>query len=107
MSKIYLPQEFLNKPCYVINNDFIRVYETTNQYNNIVYDVYFKNGYMIKQNRTSFNDNTNCDKINTYTSDIYYRYDIADSLVIFVILCYIFFIIPIKVFTRWFRRFKL
>lgn len=108
MSKIYLPTEYLNKPCYVINADYIRVYNTvyTNQ-NNVVYDIYIKQDYMIRQTTATYTSNTLCDRFNTYTDDFYYRTDIDKILIVFLILAFCCLWLPFKLFMRLFRRFTL
>ena len=106
MSKIYLPSSYLNKPCYLVNNDYIRVYSTTNSQNNVVYDIYFKNDYMIKQGTASYSTSTQCDRINTYTDVIYYRYDFDKILITLLIFCIFTLLIPLKVILRLFRRFR-
>lgn len=107
MAKIYIPSEYLNKQCYIVNNDYIRVYDTTytNQ-SNVVYDIYFKNDYMIKRNSANYNSNTLCDMINTYTDEIYYRHDFSTILWLFIGLCLVIFLIPIKTVFRFFKRFN-
>lgn len=103
---IYLPTEYLNKPCYVVNNGYIRVYDTirTNQ-PNVVYDIYINQDYMVKKGIANYSSSTLCDTLNTYTDDVYYRTDLDSILIIFLIMCIFCFLIPIKVFTRLFRRF--
>lgn len=103
---IYLPTEMLNKPCYVINNDYIRVYETTNtNQSNVVYDVYINQDYMIKKTTANYSSSTVCDTYNTYTDSVYYRVDFDSILIILVIMSIFCFLIPLKVFVRLFRRF--
>lgn len=108
MSKIYLPTQYLNKPCYVVNNDYIRVYESTNNnYQNTVYDIYFKNDYMVRRNSSSYSSNTLCDNINTYTDEVFYRYDYDKSLISFAILFLFIIVVPFKLtIFRFFRRLR-
>lgn len=107
MSKIYVPSEYLNKPCYVINNDYIRVYNTVNTTgNNVIYDIYINNDYMIKQGTASYSANTQCDRLNTYTDDVFYRVDIADILIItflFIIMCSLSVWMLVRAFIRRLR----
>lgn len=104
---IYLPTEYLNKPCYVVNNGYIRVYDTINtDESNVVYDVYINQDYMVKIGTANYSYRTVCDTLNTYTDDVYYRTDLDSILIIFLIMCIFCFLIPIKVFTRLFRRFQ-
>lgn len=106
MSKIYLPTEYLNKPCYVINNGYIRVYETTNQnYSNTVYDVYINQDYMVKRGTASYASSTQCDHVNEYTDNFYYRTDIDKVLIIFLILAFVIVWSPFKILLRFFKRF--
>lgn len=104
MAKVYLPTEYLNKPCYVVNNDYIRVYESTNDRDNIVYDVYFKNNYLIRQGSSNFSYSTQCDNINSYTDSIYYRYDFDKIVVIFFIILILCFYFPYRIISRIFGR---
>lgn len=105
MSKIYVPSEYLNKPCYVVNNDYIRVYETiNNNQSNTVYDIYVNQDYMIKQGTSNYSSNTVCDKINTYTDDWFYRVDLHDILGCILILCIFIILIPGQIFFQFFRR---
>lgn len=106
MSKIYIPTEYLNKPCYVINNGYIRVYNTTHSSNNTVYDIYINQDYMIKRTTAGYSSSTICDTSNIYTDDIYYRTDFDKIIVIFICLCIFCFLLPLKVFCRFFRRFN-
>jgi len=106
MSKIYIPTEYLNKKCYVINNDYIRVYETTNiNSQNVVYDIYINQDYMVKRGTASYSNNTQCDTINEYTDNFYYRTDIDKILIIFFILAVVVVLSPLKILKRFFRRF--
>ncbi len=104
MAKIYLPTEYLNKPCYVINNGYIRVYNTTHNSNNIVYDIYINQDYQVRRTTSGYSSSTQCDTMNQYTDDIYYRTDFDRILVIFLILCIFCILIPLKLFLRLFRR---
>lgn len=106
MSKVYLPTEYLNKPCYQVNYDYIRVWNSTNSNNNTYYDVYFKNDYLVKQGYSGFSSYQVCDTLNTYTDVIYYRYDFDKIIFLFLSLCIIFFYPGFKIFLRMFRRFR-
>ncbi len=105
MSKIYVPTEYLGKPCYTINNGYIRVYDTIN-YNssNKVYDIYINQDYMVKSSTSSYSNSTQCVDYNLITDEIYYRTDFADILLIFSILILFGFGFGISLFRRLFRR---
>lgn len=103
MAKVYLPEEYLNKPCYQINNGYIRVYETTNNnYYNIVHDVYYTNNYLARTTTASYSSSTICDKLDL-TSDFYYRNDFDKILFIFVVFAIFIIYIPFKLFMKLFR----
>lgn len=105
MSKIYLPSEYLSKPCYQVNQNYIRVFETTNMNTqNTIYDIYINQDYQIKQGTTNFSSSTQCDTLNTYTDDIFYRTDFDKILLIFIILFIFIINFPVKLFKRIFRR---
>lgn len=107
MSKIYVPTKYLNKPCYVINNGYIRVYETTNNnYSNTVHDIYINQDYMVKTSTASFSSSTLCDHENEYTDNFYYRTDIDKVLIIFLILAIVVVMCPLKIVLRFFKRFR-
>ena len=84
MAKIYLPTNLLNSQCKVVNNDYIRVY-TNNNYTSWT-DVYFKSGYYLKSGQSNYPNTVTCDNLNTFTDNIFYRYDCANSLLIFFII---------------------
>ena len=52
MSKIYLPTEYVNSPCKVINNGYIRVYTNSNLTNYV--DIYINQYYMIREGYNSY-----------------------------------------------------
>lgn len=103
MAKIYVPTQYKNN-CNVFNNDYIRSY--TNSSRTTWVDIYFKNNYALKEGSTTYQQTIICDNLNTYTDDIYYRYDLCNSLIIFYLLCIFIFILPLKILTRLFRRFN-
>lgn len=103
MAKIYLPTNLLNYSCKVVNNDYIRVY-TNNQYTSYV-DVYFKSGYYLKRGNSTYSpSNVVCDDINSFTDNIFYRYDTSNTLIIFFIITLVCLYFPFKIFSRAFGR---
>lgn len=108
MAKIYLPEEYVNMPCKQVNNGYIRVYRTTNtNYSNVVYDIFVDQDYQVRQTTASYNTNTYCDTVNSYTSDYFYRVDFVDYLKGYLILLFLFVYVPWKFFIcRFFRRFN-
>lgn len=103
MAKIYLPTNYVNN-CNVVYNDYIRSY--TNNDRTEWIDIYFKNNYIEKIGSSNYSQNVVCDTLNSYTDDIFYRFDLSNSLIIFIILCFFIFKIPLRIYTRLFRRFN-
>ena len=109
---IYVPD--LNYKCYVLTNkDTIRAYEVMpynpgyNQQVNINYrDYYINSHYLYTDGFQQFSNYTTlpvCLDSSKLTSDVYYRNDLDKILVIFLILCIFMFLIPIKLFQRFFK----
>lgn len=109
---IYVPD--LNYKCYVlINKDTIRAYETKpynpgyNQQVNINYrDYYITSNYLYTDGVQSFGNYSTlpiCLATSKLTDDVYYRNDLDKILVIFLILCIFMFLIPLKLFQRFFK----
>lgn len=99
MAKIYLPTEYVNKDCKVINNDYIRVY-TNNDYTSWV-DIYPHNDYALKQGSSNYGSNTVlCDTLNTYTDDVYYRVDFPYILIMLFIMLIICLYFPYRIISR-------
>lgn len=110
---IYVPD--LNYSCYVIvNKDTIRAY-TQKPYNpgynnsvNINYrDYYINSNYLYNDSYETFNNYTKlptCLDSSKLTNEVYYRNDLADILIIFVILALIIIYLPLKIFFRLFKK---
>lgn len=102
MATIYIPSDYINN-CNVVYSNYIRSY-TNNNYTQWV-DIYFTQDYMLKPGYSNYGQSgVQCDQLNTYTTDIWYRYDIDKILTIFIILFVIILVIPYKVFSRFFGR---
>lgn len=110
---IYLPN--INYPCYVIQDkDTIRAYHTQpynpgyNQSVAIAYtDYYINSHYLEKEGSQNFNYNTTlptCINKNNLTNEFYYRNDFDSILIIFMIIVIFGIYLPIKIFSRLFKR---
>lgn len=102
MAKIYIPTDYLNYSCKVVNNDYIRVY-TNNNYTAWT-DIYFKSDYYLKNGQSTYVNNVTCDNLNTFTDNFYYRYDFDKSLLMFFIFSIVLLYFPFKIFSRAFGR---
>lgn len=104
--KIYLPSEYVDSPCKVINNGYIRVY-TDNNLRQYV-DVYVNQDYMLKNGESNYSYNGVCDYTNVYTDNIYYRLDIDKILISFLVISLVIISFVLPLFKRFLhgRRFN-
>lgn len=111
MDKVYLPSYDASNCAYIMSSDVIRVYDTRPTYNSTIgyKDYYIKSNYIYNTGSQSFGNYSNlpvCIESSRITTDVYYRNDISDILIIFVILCIVCFLAPWKLITRIFRRWR-
>lgn len=106
---IYVP-DLENYECYVVQSEgVLRGYEEKPQNNTTVNyrDFYINSNYIYKDSSQSFSSYTNlpvCLSSNAITTDVYYRNDFDSILIIFLIMSIFCFYIPIKIFSRLFKR---
>ena len=114
MKNVYLPIDNVNDfACYsVLDKDTIRAYSSRPQINtssNYV-DFYINSHYLEKEGTQTWGSHVaylpECISSDAITTDFYYRNDMSQILIMFIILCIFIFYIPIKVFLRLFRRFQ-
>lgn len=112
---IYVPD--LDYQCFVVQDmNTIRAYKVKpynpvyNQNVQLTYTDYYVNShYMSKNGTQNFNYNTTlptCIDSALVTNDFYYRNDISDILITFLIFLFIGFVMPFKIITRFFKRFR-
>lgn len=112
MNKIYLPlEEGQSYACYTIyDKDTIRAYNSTPAINSTSsYTDYFINSHYLHRqgSQTWGNYNPNlpvCLSSSEITTDYYYRNDISDILIIFMIISIIGVYLPYKLFCKLFGR---
>ena len=102
MSKIYLPSEYVNSSCKVINNGYIRVYTNSSLTNYV--DIYINQDYMIREGYNSYGYSGQCDTINTYTDNFYYRTDFPDILLMFTIFVLFCMYLPFRIIRRFYKK---
>lgn len=114
MKNVYLPIDNVNDfACYsVLDKDTIRAFSSMPQINtssNYV-DFYINSHYLEKEGTQTWGSYVQylpeCISSDAITTDFYYRNDMSQILIMFIILCIFIFYIPIKVFLRLFRRFQ-
>lgn len=108
---IYVP-DLENYACFYVQSEgVIRAYEQTPTYNSTINyrDYYINSNYIYKDGVSQFSTYSTlpvCLDKNNLTSEVYYRNDFDSILIILLIMSIFMFYIPIKIFTRLFRRFK-
>ena len=108
---IYIP-EYSSSNCAIIQSTgVIRVYDTVPQINSTInYKDYFINSsYIYNENSQTFGQYSSipvCISSDRITTDIYYRNDLPQILLIFAIMSIVMFYIPLKIFMRLFRRYQ-
>ena len=109
MDNVYLPVYDTNNCAYIQSSDVIRVYDTRPTNNSTVgYRDYFINSNYIynvgSQSFGSYSTIPQCISQDRITTDVFYRNDIADIMIIFIIFAFISFWCPWKIIIRMFRR---
>lgn len=106
---IYVPNKEEYK-CYVVqSSETIRAYkEIPRQNTEVDYrDYYFSANYIYRDGTQTFGQYTTlpvCLDNNTLSSDVRFRNDYADILIIFVIYAFFGFYIPFKLIMRLFKK---
>lgn len=108
----YLPTEYINSNYkYTANNDYIRVYTNNNCYNQYssqycdCYYIYPKIDYLVSEKSSCNVSNlTNTISYEKFTDNYYYRIDFTNILIMFFIMSFFIFYIPIKLVSKIFRK---
>ena len=106
---IYVPSKE-DFACYVVQSEgIIRAYKETPSNNRTINyrDYYINSSYIYKDGTQQFNQYTTlptCLNSLDLTSDVYYRLDLDKILVIFTIMSLFGIFIPIKIFSKLFKR---
>lgn len=110
MNKIFLPTDSTYNKCYVVQSEgVIRAYDRVPS-NNTSYnyrDYYIKSNYIYKDGNGSWSQYTTlpiCLDSSLITHDFYYRLDLSNILVIFLIINIFGIYLPIKIFSKIFKR---
>ena len=104
---IYLPST--NYACYVVrDSNTIRAYETMPRQNATVnFTYYYVNSHYIFNNgEQTFNNYTTLPTCNgsTFTTNVFYRNDMSDILIMFFIILLVCFYFPYRIISRMFGR---
>lgn len=109
----YLPK-IENQNCIIVDNlnsGYIRVYDRTPYANSTINytDYFIDKDYITRTGSQSFgnyNYSLNCQSHDNFTTDFYYRVDLDKILVIFLIMAIFIVLVPLKIVSRFFRRFQ-
>ena len=108
---IYVP-DLESYDCFVVQSEgVIRAYEEVPQVNrDIAYrDYYINSNYIYRDGVQQFGYYSTlpvCLDSSSITNDFYYRNDFDSILIIFTIIVLFGFLLPFKIITRFFKRFK-
>lgn len=107
---IYVPRDTTFNKCYVIQSEgVIRGYDTIPR-NNASYnyrDYYIRSDYIYRDGEGSWSSYTtlpSCISSSDITNDYWYRIDISNVLIMFLIINIFGIFIPIKIFSKLFRK---
>ena len=107
---IYMPFDSTYNKCYVVqSSDIIRGYDRVPS-NNTSYnyrDYYINSSYIFKDGTGTWNQYSSlpiCLDDDIITNDFYYRLDMPNILLMFLIINIFGIFIPIKIFSKIFKR---
>ncbi len=107
---IYVPQTEIYNKCYVVQSEgVIRGYDTIPRYNaNYGYrDYYINSSYIYRDGNGSWSQYSTlptCLSSSDITNDYWYRLDLPNVLVMFLIVNIFGIYLPIKIFSKLFRK---
>lgn len=106
---IYVPEYNQGNCAYIYNTDIIRVYDSQPRNNTtIAYkDYYIKSSYIYNEGSTTFSNYSTlptCINSQRITTNVMYRNDMADILIMFFIIVLICFYFPYRIISRAFGR---
>lgn len=111
MNKIFVP-DYTSSNCVVVRNEeVIRKYETTPTTNSTInyIDYYIHSDYIAQPGFQTFNQYATlptCLSSSYITTDYYYRIDFYKILIMFLIITIFGIWLPIKIFSRFWRRLR-
>lgn len=102
MSKVYLPTYTSNNCIVIYDKDTIRVYDSLPQYQQVANykDYYINSHYLVKEDSEVIESVPSCELQDNFTTNVFYRNDLMDIMVVFIILVIICFYFPYRVISR-------
>lgn len=107
---IFVPESTTYNKCYVVQSEgVIRGYDRVPSYNSSYNyrDYYINSSYTFRDGTgtwSSYSTLPICIDNDIITNDFYYRLDFYKILIMFIIFSFFCFYIPIKIFSKLFRR---
>lgn len=105
---IYVPDT--SYACYVVvDSETIRAYETMPTQDSTVYyrDYYINSNYLYEDSYQTFSRYSQlptCLSSDVITNEVYYRNDFDSIMIIFLVMVIFIIYIPLKIFSRLFKR---
>lgn len=110
MDLIYVPADSTYNKCYVVQSEgVIRGYDTVPR-NNASYnyrDYYINSSYIYRDGSGTWSQYTTlptCLSSSNITNDFYHRLDLPNILIMFLIINIFGIYLPIKIFSKLFRK---
>ena len=109
-AKIYVPEDTTFNKCYVVQSEgVIRGYDHSPSYNTSYSyrDYYVNSDYIYREGSGQWNNYSTlptCLDSGIITNEFYYRVDMYKILIMFVIFAFFGLYIPIKIFSKLFRK---
>ena len=110
MDHIYIPQDSTYNKCYVVQSEgVIRAYDTVPR-NNVSYnyrDYYIKSSYIYRDGTGTWSQYTTlpvCLDSDIIVHDYWHRLDLPNILIMFLIINIFGILLPIKIFSKIFRK---
>ena len=107
---IFVPESTIYNKCYVVQSEgVIRGYDTIPR-NNISYnyrDYYINSSYIFRDGQGTWSQYSTlptCLSDSDITNNFYYRQDLPSILIIFLIINIFGIYLPIKIFSKLFRK---
>lgn len=107
MYELYIPESLQNYSCFFYNDDGSILYATNSEPSQNepiqVEKIFVNNHYSIVSDTVTFTENHQC-LTNTKTTNWFYRKDVLNIALLVLIFSTFFFYIPLKIFSRLFKR---
>ena len=107
---IYMPLDTTYNKCYVVQSEgVIRGYDRLPAYNTSYNyrDYYINSSYIFRDGQGTWSNYSTlpvCLDSDIITNDFYYRLDLPDILIIFLIINIFAIYLPIKIFSKLFKK---